>query len=323
MKIPGGLLAAVALAVTVCALPAAAQKYPERTIRVVVPFSAGGATDLLARIINPKLQQALGQQLIIDNRPGGGANIGAEYAARQAPDGYTLLMVTISHSINVSVYKNLQYDLVRDFSPVTLMAVTPHILVVHPSLPVKSVKELMAFAQARPGQLDYASSGSGSSAHLAAELFNTMARVKMVHIPYKGGGPAVIGLISGEASVGFPTLPSVLRYVQSGRVRALAIATGQRSASTPDLPTVGEAGLPGYDVGSWFGLLVPAGTPKEIVSRLNAETVRVLRLPEVAERLNAAGFEVRGTTPAEYAAFKRSEIEKWAKVVKTAGARVD
>jgi tripartite-type tricarboxylate transporter receptor subunit TctC len=305
------------------AIAPALADYPSKPLRLIVPFSPGGGTDTLGRVINQKLSEALGQQVVMDNRPGAGANIGAEIAAKSAPDGYTLLMVTISHAINASLYSKLNYNLATDFAPITLLATTPHILVVHPSVPAKSVRELIALAKASPGKLDYGSSGSGSSAHLAAALFGNMAGVKMNHIPYKGGGPAVIALIGGEVSVGFPTMPSVIQHVKSGKLRGLAVTTAQRSPSTPDLPTMDAAGVPGYEMGSWYGLLAPAGTPKEIIARLNAETVRLLKLPDVKERLDAAGFEPLVSTSEQYAAFTQREIEKWAKVVKTSGARID
>lgn len=232
-------------------------------------------------------------------------------------------MSTIAHASTVSLYSKLGYDLIRDFAPVTLLATTPHIVVVHPSVPVKSIKELIAFAKARPGQLDFASSGSGSSAHLAGELFNNMVGSKMNHVPYKGGGPAVIALVGGQVAVGFATTPSVIQHVKSGKLRGLAVTSAQRSLSAPDLPTVSEAGIPGYEAGTWYGLLVPAGTPREIVSRLHAESVKALKLPDVKARLDATGFEPIGTTPDQFGAYIRSEIEKWAKVVKAAGVRVD
>jgi len=306
------------------AAPVHAQgQYPGKPVRLIVPFPPGGGTDTLARILGQKLADVLGQQVVIDNRPGAGTNIGAEIAAKAPPDGYTVLMGNIAHAINVTLYSKLSYDLVRDFAPVTLLASTPNILVVHPSLPVKSAKELIALAKARPGQLDYASSGGGSSAHLAAELFSNMAGVKMTHVPYKGGGPAVIALIGGQCSVGFATTPSVINHVKSGKLRGLAVTTAQRSPSTPDLPTISEAGVAGYEAGTWYGLLVPAGTAKEIVARLHAESVKLLKLPEVKERLDATGFEPIGSTPEQFAAYIRSEIEKWAKVVKASGARAD
>jgi tripartite-type tricarboxylate transporter receptor subunit TctC len=288
-----------------------------------VPYPPGGGTDTLARLLVQKLSEALGQQVVLDNRPGAGANIGVEVAAKSPPDGYTLLLATIANAISASLYSKLNYDLVKDFSSVTLLATTPHMLVVHPSVPARSVKELVALARARPQQLAYSSSGSGTPSHLAGELFASMTGVRLVHVPYKGGGPSVIALLSGEVSVGFATMPSVIPHVKAGKLRALAVTTAQRSPSFPQLPTISEAGVPGYDAGSWYGLLVPAGTPKEVVARLNAETVKLLKLPEVKGRLDSAGFEVLVSTPEEYAAFTRNEIEKWAKVVKASGARAD
>ena len=306
------------------AIPVFAQpQYPVKPLRLIVPYPPGGGTDTLARLLVQKLSEALGQQVVLDNRPGAGANIGVEAAAKSPPDGYTLLLATIANAISASLYTKLNYDLVKDFSSVTLLATTPHMLVVHPSVPARSVKEFVALATARPQQLAYSSSGTGTPSHLAGELFASMTGVRLVHVPYKGGGPSVIALLSGEVSVGFATMPSVIPHVKAGKLRALAVTTAQRSPSFPQLPTISEAGVPGYDAGSWYGLLVPAGTPKEVVARLNAETVKLLKLPEVKERLDSAGFEVLVSTPEEYAAFTRNEIEKWAKVVKASGARAD
>ena len=312
----------VVASVLMAGAPAHAQ-YPNKALRLIIPYPPGGGTDTLGRIFGQKLAEVVAQQVIIDNRPGAGANIGAEIAAKTAPDGYTLLMGNIAHAINVSLYAKLSYDFARDFAPVSLLASTPNILVVHPSVPAKSVKELVALAKARPGQLDFASSGGGSSAHLAAELFNMMANVKMNHVPYKGGGPAVIALVGGQVSVGFATTPSVLPQVKAGRLRGLAVTSAQRSPATPDLPTISEAGLPGYDAGTWYGMLVPAGTPKDIIARLHAESIKLLKLPDVKERLDIAGFEAIGTSPEQFGTYIRSEIEKWAKVVKASGARAD
>jgi tripartite-type tricarboxylate transporter receptor subunit TctC len=306
------------------AIPVFAQpQYPVKPLRLIVPYPPGGGTDTLARLLVQKLSEVLGQQVVLDNRPGAGANIGVEAAAKSPPDGYTLLLATIANAISASLYTKLNYDLVKDFSSVTLLATTPHMLVVHPAVPARSVKEFVALARARPQQLAYSSSGSGTPSHLAGELFASMTGVRLVHVPYKGGGPSVIALLSGEVSVGFATMPSVIPHVKAGKLRALAVTTAQRSPSFPQLPTISEAGVPGYDAGSWYGLLVPAGTPKEVVARLNAETVKLLKLPEVKERLDSAGFEVLVSTPEEYAAFTRNEIEKWAKVVKASGARAD
>jgi tripartite-type tricarboxylate transporter receptor subunit TctC len=298
-------------------------QYPSKAVRLIVPYPPGGGTDTIARILSQKLSELLGQQVIMDNRPGAGANIGVELAARSPADGYTLLLTTISNAISASLYSKLNYDLVKDFAPITLLATTPHILVVHPSVPVKTVKEFIVFAKARPDQLAYSSSGSGTPAHLAAELFKYMTGIKMIHIPYKGGGPSVVGLVGGEASVGFATMPSVLVHVKSGRLRGLAVTTAKRSPNTPDLPTISEAGVPGYDAGSWYGLAVPTGTPKDIIARLHAETHKALKLPDVKQRLDGVGFEVLLSTPEEYGAFTRSEIDKWAKVVKASGARAE
>ena len=304
------------------AVPVQAQ-YPGKTVRLIVPYPPGGGTDTLARVLSQKLGEALGQQVVIDNRPGAGANIGVEIAAKAPNDGYTLLMAAISNAISASLYRKLNYDLVRDFAPITLLATTPHILVVHPSLPVKSVKELIAFSKPRPGQLAYSSSGSGTPSHLGGELFDSMAGVKLTHVPYKGGGPSVIALVGGEVSVGFATMPSVISHVRAGKLRGLAVTTAQRSPATPDLPTVGEAGIPGYEMGSWYGLMAPAGAPKDVVARLNAEMAKILKLPDIKQRLDALGFEALLSTPEEYGAFTKSEIEKWAKVVKASGARAD
>jgi tripartite-type tricarboxylate transporter receptor subunit TctC len=298
-------------------------QYPTKPVRLIVPFPPGGGTDTLARVYGQKLGELLGQQVLIDNRPGGGTNIGAELAAKAPPDGHTLFMGNISHTINVTLYSKLAYDLVRDFAPVTLLASTPNILVVHPSIPAKSVKELVALARARPSQIDYSSSGSGTSSHLAAELFSMMSGVKMTHIPYKGGGPSVVALVGGQVSVGFATTPSVIAHIKSGKMRGLAVTTAQRSPSTPDLPTISEAGLTGYDAGTWYGLLVPAATSRDIVVRLQADSVKLLKLPDVRDRLDTAGFETIGSSSEQFATYIRSEIDKWGKVVKASGARAE
>ncbi len=315
-------LGLVAAGMLLGAVPVLAQ-YPGKTVRLIVPYPPGGGTDTLARVLSQRLGEALGQQVMIDNRPGAGANIGVEIAAKAPNDGYTLLMAAISNAISASLYRKLNYDLVRDFAPITLLATTPHILVVHPSLPVKSVRELVAFAKARPGQLAYSSSGSGTPSHLGGELFDSMAGVKLTHVPYKGGGPSVIALVGGEVSVGFATMPSVISHVKAGKLRGLAVTTAQRSPAMPELVTVSETGVPGYEMGSWYGLMAPAGTPRDVVVRLNAEAAKVLKLSDVRQRLDALGFEALLSTPEEYGAFTKIEIEKWAKVVKASGARAD
>ena len=302
---------------------ATAQSYPARPIRLIVPFPPGGGTDTMARVIGPKLGEALGQQVVPENRGGAGANIGAEIAAKSPPDGYTLMLATITNAIGASLYSKLNYDLVRDFATITQLATTPHILVVHPSVPVKSVKEFVTLAKAKPGELAYSSSGSGSAAHLAGELFNSLTGVKTTHVPYKGGGPSMIALVGGEVSLAFATMPSAIGYVRSGRLRGIAVTTERRSPSTPELPTIAETGVAGYEAGSWYGLSAPAGTSKEIIARLHAETIKVTGVPDVKERLFNAGFEIVTSTPEQFAAFTRNEIQKWGKIVKAAGLRVD
>ncbi len=298
-------------------------QYPNKPIRFILPFPPGGGTDTLARILGAKLAEGLAQQVILDNRPGAGANIGAEIAAKAPADGYTMLMGNIAHTINMTLYRKLNYNFVKDFTAVSLLASASNIVVVHPSVPVKSIKELVALARSRPGALDYASSGSGSSAHLAAVLMLELTKTKMNHIPYKGGGPAVIALVSGEVSVGFATTPSVISHVKSGKLRALAVTGATRSKAAPQLPTVSEAGVPGYEVSGWYGILVPTGTPQDIITRLHTESIKVLKIPDVIERMAVAGFEPVGNSPAEFTAFIASEVDKWAKVVKAAGTRVD
>jgi tripartite-type tricarboxylate transporter receptor subunit TctC len=313
----------IVLASALGIMATAQAQYPAKPIRFILPFPPGGGTDTLGRIIGAKLGDGLGQQVLMDNRPGAGANIGAEIAAKSPPDGYTLLMGNVAHAINMSLYSKLNYNFLKDFAPVSLLASTPNIVVVHPSIPAKSVKELVALAKSRPDALDYASSGSGSSAHLAGVLFEQMAGVKMNHIPYKGGGPAVIALVGGQVAIGFATTPSVISHIKSGKLRGLAVTGAKRSPSTPDLPTVSEAGVKGYEVSGWYGILVPTGTPKEAISRLHAESVKAIKLRDVKERLDATGFEGIGTTPDEFGIFIRSEVEKWGKVVKASGARVE
>jgi len=304
------------------ALPAYSQ-YPARPVRLVIPFPPGGGTDTMARAIAPKLSEFLGQQVVPENRGGAGANIGAEIAAKAPPDGYTIMLATITNAIGATLYTKLNYDLVRDFSTITRLATTPHVLVVHPSVPVKTVKEFTALAKSKPGQLAYSSSGAGSAAHLAGELFSSLTGTKMVHVPYKGGGPSMIALVGGEVSVCFATMPSAVGYVRGGRLRGIAVTTEKRSPSMPELPTIAETGVKGYEAGSWYGLSAPAGTPKPIIDRLHAETLKVMALPDIKERLFKAGFEVVTSTPEEFAAFTKSEIQKWGKLVKATGLKAD
>jgi len=298
-------------------------EFPEKPLRLVVPFPPGGGTEPLARIWSQKIAEVFGYQVIVDNRPGAGTTIGAEIVAKSPPDGYTILLGSIANAISAVLYTKLNYDLARDLAPITLLATTPSVLVVYPTLPVKSVRELVALAKARPGELAYASSGSGTPNHLAAELFSYMTNIRMVHIPYKGGGPSVIALLSGEAPLSFASLPSAIQHIRAAKLRALGVTTAQRSPALPGLPTIDESGVPGYEAETWYGVSAPARTSKEIIARLNAETAKAFTTADMKERLDGMGYLVRVTTPDQYAAFTRSEIDKWAKVVKAAHMRAD
>ena len=295
-----------------------AQSYPTKPIRFIV----GPGPDALARVIGQKLTDAWGQPVIIDQRGGGGGTISAEAVARAAPDGYTLLLATGTHTINPSMYK-VSYDMVRDFAPVTLLASTPFILAVHPSVPANSVGELIALAKSKPGALNYGSGGSGTPPHLATELFKTMAGVNLVHVPYKTVAAAITDLIAGQLQVMFTVGPAGLPQIRAGRIRGLAVSTAKRSAFAPELPTVAEAGLGGFDVFGWNGLLAPAGTPKAVIAKLHDEITRALRIPEVRERIAGFGFEPVGNSPEEFGEFVKADIARWAKVAKESGARID
>ena len=288
-----------------------------------MPLATGGALDIASRLFGQKLADAFGQQVVIDNRPGAGGMIGAELAARASPDGYTLMMASISHTVLPSMHKKLPYDIVKDFAPVSMLVSFPFLLLVHPALPAKSVTELIAFAKAKPGQINYASGGNGSTAHMAAELFKSLTGINVVHVPYKGTAPALIGFLAGETGLAFYSVSATLQHVKAGRLRALATTGERRSPSLPDLPTVAEAGVPGFVTGSWAGVLAPAGTPKSIVAKLHGELTRILRLPETRERLAAIDFEPVGNSPEEFGAIIRKEVVRWAKVVKESGAKLD
>jgi len=302
-----------------CVSYAAAQAYPTRPIRLIVPQSAGGSTDVIARVIAQRMTETLGQTVIVDNRPGAGSLNGIEIVAHAVPDGYTLLGVAASYTINPALHKKLPFDPIRDFAPITQLATLPHILVVHPSLPVNSVKELIALAQAKPGVLNFASSGIATSTHLAAELFMYMTRTSMVNVPYKGGAPAMVGMLSGQCQLNFATISTALPHVRSGKLRALAVTTAKRSVAAPEFPTIAEAGVPGYEHGSWVGLLATAKVPQAVITRLHAVAVKAAHAPDVKAALLKDGLEVTGTTPAEYSAIITTEIAKWIKVAKAAG----
>lgn len=299
-----------------------ADAYPTRPIRLVTP-EGGGASDVAARLFGQALSARLGQQIVIDNRAGAAGNIAAEVAARAAPDGYTLLQANVSHAISASLYRKLNYDLLHDFAPVTQLASIAFVLAVNPGLGVSSVKELIARAKAKPGELAYASSGSGGPSHLATELFKSMAGVDLRHIPYKGAVPASADLMAGNVQVMFFTVAAALPLMSNARVRFIAIATQQRSPLAPDLPTVSEAGLPGFEATTWFGVMAPRGTAPAIVAKLHDVFVSGLKAPEIRERILKQGFEIVGSTPAEFGAYVQAEIPKWAKVVKASGASVD
>jgi tripartite-type tricarboxylate transporter receptor subunit TctC len=301
---------------------ALAQNYPNRPIRIVVVSTPGGSVDTMARVVGPKLAERWGQQVIVDNRPGAGGAIAAELVARSPADGYTLIMGTVaSLATNVSLRKSLPYDPVRDFAPITLVATQNLMLLIHPSIPAKSVKELVALAKRQPGQLSFASAGNGTGGHLSGELFKLLAGIDMLHVPYKGVAPALIDVISGQVSMTFASILSGHPHARSGKLRALAVTGAKRSPAVPELPTMIEAGVKGYESATWYGLLAPAGTPPDIVAKLNAEVVAILKQPETHERLSKEGADPVGNTPAEFGKFIRSEIAKWGKVIKAAGIK--
>jgi tripartite-type tricarboxylate transporter receptor subunit TctC len=313
------VLAAAAGSAIAAAPSGPAANYPDKPIRIIVAYTPAGATDILARAVGQKMTEAWGQPVIIENRPGANGNIGTDVAARATPDGYTLLMVTAgTHGVNPGLYRKLPWDAVKDFAPVSLVAMVPNIMVVNPSLPVKSVKEFVAYAKANPGKLSYGSPGLGSTAHMSVELFKTMTGVDMLHVPYKGSAGVMQDVIAGQIAVTIDNMPPYLPQVKAGKLRALAVSPARRSPAVPDLPTIAEAGVPGYDAGAWFGLVAPAGTPKPIIDKLAAETQRILKIPDVAERLSGLGAEPVGNSPDEFAAFIKAEIAKWKKVIQDA-----
>lgn len=316
-------LSAAVLALAVTAAPVLAQNYPTKPIRIVVAYTPAGTTDILARAIGQKMTERWGQPVIIDNRPGANGNIGTEIAARATPDGYTLLMATAAtHSINNTLYKKLTWDAVRDFAPIGLVAIVPNLLAVNNALPVKNVKELIAYARANPGRLNFGSPGNGSTAHLSMELLQTMTGTKMVHVPYKGSAGVLADLTGGQISLSMDNMPVYLPQAKAGKIRALAVSSEQRSPAAPELPTVGES-VPGFSAASWFGLAAPRGTPRAIIDMLSAETARILRLPDVNERLSGLGAQPVGGTPEEFAAFIQSETVKWRKVIQDAGVTLE
>ena len=299
-------------------------RWPTKPVRYLSVFPPGGTTDIIGRIVSERLTHALGQPVLVENRAGAGGAVGSEVGAKAPPDGYTLIGGTISsHAINISLYSKLAYDPQRDFIPITMYGFVPNVLVVNPAIPVKTVADMIQLARKRPGELTFASTGNGTSQHLSGESFNMMAGVKMVHVPYKGGPQAMTDLIGGNVALSFENLPNAIGFIRQGKLRAIAVTTAARSPQLPDVPTIAESGIKGFDVMSWQGLWVPAGTPADIVRRLNTEVVRIIRTPEVREKFTTLGIEVVGNSPEEFAAFIKTEIAKWAQVVKASGARVD
>jgi tripartite-type tricarboxylate transporter receptor subunit TctC len=314
------LVALLASATAAIAQPAA---YPTKPIRIVVAYTPAGATDILARTIGQKLNEAWGQAVIIDNRPGANGNIGTEYAAKATPDGYTLLMVTAgTHGINPGLYRKLGFDAVKDFAPVSLVAMVPNVFVVNNAVPSKDLKEFIAYARANQGKLNYGSPGNGSTAHLSMELFKSMTGIQMVHVPYKGSAGVLADLIGGQIVVTMDNMPPYVPQVKAGKIRALAVSPVRRSPALPDVPTVAEAGVPSYDSGAWFGLVAPANTPKDLVAKLSRETARILKLPDVSARLADLGAESVGSTPEQFSAHIKAEIAKWAKVIRDANVEL-
>ncbi len=310
-------------ALCMAAGPAIALGYPEKSIRLIVPFAPGGTNDIVARLAGAKLAERVGQSVVVDNRAGGSAAIGTELAAKALPDGYTLLIVNINFVINPAMMDRLPYDALRDFAPITLLATSPVVLASHPAFPVTTVKELIAYARANPGKLNYSTSSAGSTTHIPMELLASMAGIRMVPIHYKGGGPAMIDLLSGRVPLGFTTILSVQPYLRADRLRAIAVSSAKRSSALPNVPTVAESGLPGYDFAGWWGVVAPARTPAPIINRLNAEFAKIQHEPDMRDRLGNEGAEPQTNTPEEFAKFLRAETAKWGKVAKDSGLRLE
>ena len=303
--------------------PASAQSYPTKTIRILVGYAPGGGTDVMARAIAAKLTESLKQQVVVDNRPGANGNIAAKMAADAPADGYTILFMSVAHIMSKPVYKNLGYDIERDLTPITVVSNVSNVLAAHPSLPAKTVKDVIALAKAKPGELTYATAGIGSPEHFAGEMFSNMAGIRMLAIPYKGGGPIAIDLIAGHVMASFSTMPPIIPHVRAGRVRAVAVTMDRRAAVLPDVPTIAESGLPGYSMSTWYGAVLPAKTPREIVVRLNQEMLNALALPDVKERLAGVGADIVGNTPEEASALFKVDLEKFTRVARESNIRAD
>lgn len=326
MRLRSTIAAAIAGALGFFAVAAAAdaQTYPSRPLRLVVGFPPGGPTDIVGRLFAQKLTELFKEQVIVDNRPGAGGNIAADHVAKSPANGYTMLLThPATHAISPTLYSKLPYDVIRDFAPVTHLISVPNMLVVHPSLPVKNVLALAELARRKPGEINFASGGSGTTGHLSGELFKTLAKVDMVHVPYRGTAPAITDLVSGQVHVMIDNMQSLLPYARSGRLRALAVTTTTRIPAAPELPTIAEAGIPAYDVSSWFGIVVPSGTPQNVIARLHAESVNAVKSPDVTARLADLGATPVGSTPEQFAALIKSELARWAPIIRASGARVD
>jgi tripartite-type tricarboxylate transporter receptor subunit TctC len=316
--------ALVAIAGACAALTAGAQAYPSRPIRLIIPFSAGGAADVPGRILAQRLTETLGQQVVVDNRPGAGSTIGAEAAAKSPPDGYTLFMISNTHFVSAALYKKLSYDSLNDYTPISQITSAPNVLVIHPSLPAKSVKELIALAKAKPGQINYASSGNGSTQHLTGALFCKMAGINMTHIPYRGSGPVTADLLAGQVTVGFPGIAGMLPHIKSGKLRALGVTSAKRSPELPDVPTISEAGVKGFEMVAWFGIAGPKGLPRDVLTTVQTDLLKVLKNPDFQKAMRVAGQEVAyQEKPEQFYEFMKAEAAKWASVVRESGARVE
>jgi tripartite-type tricarboxylate transporter receptor subunit TctC len=316
-------IAFVFLVAFLAAAAARAQTWPSKPIRYIVPFPPAGATDITARIMADKISGPLGQSVVVENRPGAAGNVGTEFVARSAPDGYTILQLTVAQSISATLYTKINYDVEKDLAPAAMVALVPNVMIVHPSVPAKSVAEFIALAKAKPGKINFASSGSGTSIHMSAEMFKMLTGVNIVHIPYKGSGPALADMLGGQVDVMFDNLTSSIGHIRSGKLRALAVTTVTRYPELPDLPTMQEAGVPGYEATAWFGIVVPRGTPRDAIARINGEVNKALAQADVKEKLAQQGALARSWTPEEFGSFIHNEVVKWAKVVKASGAKVE
>ena len=316
-------VAGAILALATAAASAQAGGYPNKAVRVIVPYPPGGPTDIVARVVFQQVAESTGQQFIIDNRGGAGGNIGAEAVARSVPDGYTLLVATTAHAINMSLFKNPGYDVIKDFAPITLLTQGPLVLVANPAFPANTVKDLIALAKAKPDTLNFASSGNGQSTHLSGELFNSMAGIKLSHVPYKGSAPALTDVVAGQVPLMFDTMLSAMPFVKSGRLKAIAVTSPQRSPAAPEIPTIAESGLPGYSVFAWNGLLAPAGTPPAVIAKLNDELKKAMAVATVKDKFSAQGFAASWDTPDQFGGFLKAEVDKWTKTVKSSGATID